>query len=240
MLSALQLQASEPQLLAHAAVVASWWQGRRLSLPDFSASALPWGTGLFLRALGIAAMVYALWLILGVICQGLALWAERAGQRRLALRLNRVSPRLIRGLLVSMLNAGLVLGVSAPPASAAADTAGAARTEPDLAPPRSPQTAAEPEVPLPTWLPRSTAIALDRTLGAPAPGSETREAGQEVVVAPGDSLWGIAQKHLGPSASITDVASYWPKIHAMNREQIGADPHLLRVGTVLLLPTPNL
>lgn len=58
-----------------------------------------------------------------------------------------------------------------------------------------------------------------------------------VVVAAGDSLWTIARRHLGPSASDADVAAAWPQWFAANREVIGDDPDLLRVGTMLSAPS---
>lgn len=57
-----------------------------------------------------------------------------------------------------------------------------------------------------------------------------------VVVAPGDSLWAIARRHLGPTASDGDIAAAWPRWFEANRAVIGNDPHLLRVGTSLTPP----
>lgn len=49
-----------------------------------------------------------------------------------------------------------------------------------------------------------------------------------VRVRPGDSLWAIASRTLGPGASAAEVTSYWHRIHAANAAVIGADPdHLL-------------
>jgi hypothetical protein len=58
-----------------------------------------------------------------------------------------------------------------------------------------------------------------------------------VTVQPGDSLWLIAARHLGPDAGNARVAAEWPRWYALNRETIGPDPNLLLSGTVLTAPT---
>lgn len=45
----------------------------------------------------------------------------------------------------------------------------------------------------------------------------------------GDTLWNLAKKYLGNGALYT-------KIHDLNRDVIGADPSILRAGTVITLP----
>ena len=51
-------------------------------------------------------------------------------------------------------------------------------------------------------------------------------------VAPGESLWSITA-HLLPTAQI---AQDWPALYRANSEAIGADPSLIRPGTVLSVP----
>ncbi|WP_422933689.1 LysM peptidoglycan-binding domain-containing protein [Sinomonas sp. P47F7] len=58
-----------------------------------------------------------------------------------------------------------------------------------------------------------------------------------VEVRPGDTLWSIAARHLGPNASVSDVANAWPRWFESNRAAIGDDPDLIRPG--LLLVPPN-
>lgn len=67
---------------------------------------------------------------------------------------------------------------------------------------------------------------------APAPGSEVR-------VAPGDTLWSIAEESLGSSTDITeaDVERRWRAIWHANRAEVGPDPDLIHPGTTLRLPT---
>lgn len=58
-----------------------------------------------------------------------------------------------------------------------------------------------------------------------------------VVVAPGDTLWDLARRHLGPDPSTAEVAAAWPRWWEANRGAIGADPDLLAVGLRLVVPT---
>lgn len=61
--------------------------------------------------------------------------------------------------------------------------------------------------------------------------------GDEVVVAPGDTLWSLAAESLGPDASAAEIAAEWPRWHAANRDVIGPDPDQLTVGMVLERPS---
>jgi hypothetical protein len=61
------------------------------------------------------------------------------------------------------------------------------------------------------------------------------------LVRPGDSLWSVAEAALlasGSPATAAEVAAYWPRIYALNRAVVGADPDLLRPGQLLRLPDP--
>ncbi len=57
---------------------------------------------------------------------------------------------------------------------------------------------------------------------APSPARTT------VVVAPGDSLWAIAARSLGPDASAAEIDERWRRLHELNRAVIGPDPDLIR------------
>lgn len=57
-----------------------------------------------------------------------------------------------------------------------------------------------------------------------------------VRVRPGDSLWAIAARQLGPTADAADVASYWRRIHDLNAAVIGPNPDLVLPGQQLRLP----
>lgn len=75
----------------------------------------------------------------------------------------------------------------------------------------------------------------DRATGSGAP-ADSRDDQRTVLVRPGDSLWAIASRALGPGAPAADVASYWHRVHALNAAAIGTDPDLLQPGQQLRLP----
>lgn len=57
-----------------------------------------------------------------------------------------------------------------------------------------------------------------------------------VVVRKGDSLWSIAARELGRSATAAAIAARWPDWYATNRQVIGTDPDLILPGQVLRIP----
>ncbi|GAA3698552.1 hypothetical protein GCM10022399_13710 [Terrabacter ginsenosidimutans] len=71
---------------------------------------------------------------------------------------------------------------------------------------------------------------------APAPRATTA-AHDLVPVRRGDSLWSIAARHLGPTASDAEVAWEWPRWYAANRDVVGDDPDLLTPGQLLRPPS---
>jgi hypothetical protein len=79
------------------------------------------------------------------------------------------------------------------------------------------------------------AAAAEQTPRANAQDTAHRPA-QYVVVAPGDSLWSISERQLGPSATGAQIAKGVERIYALNRNLIGADPDLILVGQRFALP----
>lgn len=65
---------------------------------------------------------------------------------------------------------------------------------------------------------------------------EAPPARQTVTVLAGDTLWEIAARHLGPSASDVEVALHWPRWYEANKAQIGESPHVLLPGQILKAP----
>jgi nucleoid-associated protein YgaU len=60
--------------------------------------------------------------------------------------------------------------------------------------------------------------------------------GRSYTVRPGDSLWSIARRLLGPGASAGEIAREVNRLWELNRDRIGTgDRNLLHVGTVLEL-----
>ncbi|MGR6899727.1 LysM peptidoglycan-binding domain-containing protein [Glutamicibacter sp. BSL13] len=242
-----RLAASLVTVAVAAALISLLWLQRMLSGVEpqrWSSWHLPVSCGLFLRALTLFLIGYLLWLCLGWLAHLLSRTAARRGHQRLALMLGRVGPRFLRRLYISGLGVGLVTALplgTAAVAGQAVTAQAAANTIPGPGFPVGAGTSddqREPRVPVPTWNAQRTAIPLGRTLGTPPGAAQSRPVVQEVIIRHGDTLWDIARTRLGESASIGDVAAYWPRIHQRNRDVIGADPDLLQVGMVLHLPTP--
>lgn len=83
----------------------------------------------------------------------------------------------------------------------------------------------------------------DPLVGLPLPQRAVGAAGQAVsppvLVEQGDSLWALAAERLardGDTPTDAEVAAYWPRVHAANRDLIGDDPDLLHPGQALRLP----
>lgn len=75
------------------------------------------------------------------------------------------------------------------------------------------------------------------TDGAPTRYTELRPTMPvRVVVREGDSLWTLAARELGPSATNGAIAARWPDWYAANRQVIGDDPDLVFPGQVLRVP----
>jgi resuscitation-promoting factor RpfA len=92
----------------------------------------------------------------------------------------------------------------------------------------------------PTAAARTVGPRLLASGGQHAAGSRraTRTTNDPVVVHRGDTLWGIAARHLGRGADDAEVAAEWPRWWRANRDVIGPDPDLLLPGTRLTPPPP--
>jgi nucleoid-associated protein YgaU len=60
------------------------------------------------------------------------------------------------------------------------------------------------------------------------------------VVRRGDTLWDIAARHLGPSATAVDISRAWPAWYDANRAVIGPDPGVIRPGELLSAPSASM
>lgn len=184
-------------------------------------------------------------LLLVLLAAAASAWASlvlaavrRAGSQRLVRLERAVVPGLVRRLAATAVGVGVLAGAGTGAATAAPAPATAAvqplvpswpaEAVPTPAAPPTAGRAAEPGAP-------SGVIAApqDRPSGAAA--------ARYVVVAPGDSLWRIAEQHLPPGASARRVAAEWPRWWSANRAVVGDDPDLLLPGQHLRAPvTGNL
>lgn len=69
--------------------------------------------------------------------------------------------------------------------------------------------------------------------------SEPERRGQTVVVRRGDTLWAIAQAHLGSRADVASTAREVRRWHRANRDVIGPDPDLIHPGQRLVPPSKD-
>lgn len=92
------------------------------------------------------------------------------------------------------------------------------------APPRTEPPPAPPPAVAPPTAPAASP--------ATAPIAPTRS----YVVQPGDCLWSIAARVLGPAAEAHAIDSGWRQIYAANRAAIGDNPNLIHIGLTLELP----
>lgn len=76
----------------------------------------------------------------------------------------------------------------------------------------------------------------------PAPGERPAAPGREVVVAPGQSFWSIAERHvgerLGRAPTEREVAIFWRKLIAANTDRlaVAGNPDLIYPGQAFRLP----
>ena len=102
-------------------------------------------------------------------------------------------------------------------------------------------SAASTEQPSPSTLPdvgRPPVGSPDDAAQAPDPPDDVTagDAAVTITVEPGDSLWAIADHHIGPRATDRQVAAEWPRWFAANRDEIGPDPNHIVPGTMLRAP----
>lgn len=172
-------------------------------------------------AITLLAWTLAGWLVLTVVLTSGAELGGRTGTACTAL-LRRTAPATLRRAVALALGVGVVLG--------GAGTASAAG--PESPAPSSAATSAALD-----W-PRAPNSAPDKAVvpapGLDWPGSHARPG--EVVVAQGDTLWGLAAARLPGGATDATVAEAWPTWWAANRAVIGDDPNLLLPGQHLLPP----
>ncbi len=81
---------------------------------------------------------------------------------------------------------------------------------------------------------RGTGVAASPAGTGQSPRTDEAE---EVVVLRGDSLWTIAARHLGPTATHEQISVEWHRWWAANSDVIGRDPNLILPGQRLVPPS---
>ncbi|ANS78406.1 hypothetical protein SGUI_1010 [Serinicoccus hydrothermalis] len=186
-------------------------------------------------ALLSAMLVLASALLVGIgVVLAAAAWQVRPG----ALEEDRPTPawlptpvRLASALLLSV-SASVTVVAGAGAAPPAAQHAAVLVTP---APDRDTLDAPSP-LPVPGWTPTPGAVhgaCADVTLVS---GRVAELLPERHVVRRGDTLWDLAERHLGPDATPAQVAQEWPRWYAANLEIIGPDPDLLLPGQELVVP----
>lgn len=147
----------------------------------------------------------------------------------LAVRLPRLAPAFVRRMVAAAVGGGMLLA----PLSASMASAEPARPTAAEVPvlrrlPPAPETATVTTVPVsPPTAPTAPAV--------PAPGGE-------VVIAPGDHLWAVAERtlaeRLGRAPTDAEVVPFWTRLVDVNRDRlIGGDPDLVFPGQRFVLPS---
>jgi nucleoid-associated protein YgaU len=213
-------------------------------------------------AVGLLAWACTAYLVL---LAALTLGARLPGPagRALAAVLRRAAPLVLRRGLALALGLAVVAGPLAAGSPASADDGGPGRAATATAETGAPGTAgldwpvapaAAPAAPpaasrvapptqvAPPGTPRLPAAAHATRVRATPPTTTagrratTARPATSVVVRPGDTLWGLAARQLGPDAPARRVAVAWPQWWVANREVVGPDPDLLHPGTRLVVP----
>ncbi len=185
------------------------------------------------QLLGILAeLVAALllgWLALSAVVAVVACRPNALG--RSAARLStRVSPALVRSVVAAALGGSIVIG----------STAGAIAAPTGANGPPASVVSAQPVLPDPGWTPQPPPAPPSTRPGDVSLVSAAAGAGRavedHVVVRRGDTLWAIAERHLGRRADPAQIAREWPRWYAANRQVIGDDPDRLQPGQLLRPP----
>jgi nucleoid-associated protein YgaU len=206
--------------------------------------------------LGIAAntagLIVIVWWVMSFAIAVTAALLDRFGRTRAAAATGRFSPPFMRRLVLTavglQLAAAPIANASVPhdvpgpggsvPAAVSAWTPARVTLPLQYAPspPPKPEGHAASSAVDPRWKPVRPMVEAGPLTARHVREPDTADAGREVTVRSGDSLWSIAAAALGPFATDADIAREWPRLYAGNRDVIGANPHLLRPGQVLILP----
>jgi resuscitation-promoting factor RpfA len=207
---------------------------------------------------GTAGLLLTGWLALVVsVSAANALWPGMARRSpRLAAASRALAPALLRRGLAVLLGASTALSTAAP-GPACSPAAGCAAPVVRVASASDPGS--DPGDLDPGWWPKtpppgpgsggvryaatpapvSPRAVPSHRVPASMPGPHPRPALAEdtsIVVRRGDTLWDIAARHLGTTATVARIAAAWPRWYRANRTVIGPDPDHLEPGQRLRPP----
>lgn len=209
----------------------SAWVALRQATGSVDSAGSPDPTAALLAVIGVAAWVLAAYLALAVLLTAAGRLPGLLGRLCAALAARTV-PAVVRRTVGVALGLGLLLGPALPAQAAGTPAQGPGPTG----------TSTSLDWPAVTPPASATASGPAR-LAAPAPNAPPPTAppaaAAAVVVEPGDTLWGLAERSLradGRTPAAAAIAATWPSWWAANREAIGDDPDLLHPGTTLLAP----
>ncbi|WP_022924164.1 LysM peptidoglycan-binding domain-containing protein [Serinicoccus marinus] len=169
-----------------------------------------------------------------------ATWHLRPGTTGATRRTTPSAPvRLASALLISIsASAAAATGaaaLAAPPQTPVVLQPGVTEDTPSDAEQPSGTPSSAP-VPTPGWTPTSGPTQPAHADVALVSGRVADDLPDRHVVRRGDTLWDLAQRHLGADATAVQVAQEWPRWYAANRGVIGPDPDLLLPGQELVVP----
>jgi len=190
----------------------------------------------------LVGVVLSLWVGLGMALSALSALPGALGQASTRLA-DRIAPAVVRKVVAFVL--GTALTAAPVPGTAVASSA---YPTPRQAVVTSAQYAVgvlsnvagtthtsehedEDAAPGPSWSPDRRALPANSAGGPGGPGGP-----HEIVVHRGDNLWSIAARHLGPTATTTEISAEWHRWFAANRHVIGDDANLITPGQVLRPP----
>jgi nucleoid-associated protein YgaU len=192
---------------------------------------------------GLGGALLSLWLGLGMTLSALSALPGALGHlsRQLAARIAPVAVRkVVAFILGTTLTAALIPGTAAadnrPDGPRAAVVAAALYDVSAV----SPGAVAAPDASF-RFVSNPPPVRGGVDVAPPATWSQSRREipADEVVVLRGDTLWSIAARHLGPTATGAEITAEWHRWLATNRDVIGADADLILPGQELRAPASS-
>lgn len=193
-----------------------------------------------LAMVALVGVVLSLWVGLGMALSALSALPGALGQASTRLA-DRIAPTVVRKVVAFVL--GTALTAALVPGTA---VAGSAHLTPRQAVVTSAQyavgvltnaagtthaSADEDAAPGPSWAPDRRTLPANSAGGPGGPVGPVGPVGpsgaHEIVVQRGDNLWSIAARHLGPTATTTEISAEWHRWFAANRRVIGDDANLI-------------